>query len=53
MLIEVMFALNNGDAHVKVNEICMSLQFQVVEYYMNALNADIISLNNALRQDQL
>ena len=53
MLIEVMFALNQGDAHVKVNEICMGLQFRVVDHYMNALNADILSLNNSLKQDQL
>jgi len=53
MLIEVMFAVNQGEAHVKVNELCMGLQFQVVDHYMNALNADLLSLNSSLVEDQL
>ena len=51
MLIEVMFAVNHGDANIKVNETVMPLQYQVVDQYMNALNADLLSLNTSLKED--
>lgn len=51
MLIEVMYACNIPDANTMVNETCMPLQYQVVDHYMNALNADLILLNNTLKED--
>lgn len=53
LLAEVTFSLNCPETHLTVLQQCMPKLYQSVETFMFNLNADIMALNNTLKQDQL
>lgn len=48
-----MFSLMTNEAHSQIMEKCMAQLYTTVDAFMFALNADIMALNNSLKQDQL
>jgi hypothetical protein len=51
MLIEVLFSITHSEAHRLIQEICINLQYGIVEQFMTSLNGEIVSLNEALKED--
>ena len=53
MLTEVMFSIGLDQTQLKIISICISKLYHVIDQQMISLNADILALNNSLKQDQL
>lgn len=53
MLTEAIFSVNQNDVHEQANTICIHYLLQIVDQQMINLNADILALNQSLKQDQL
>lgn len=53
MLTEVMFSIGQDAVQLKIMEVCIAKLYHVIDQQMISLNADILALNNSLKQDQL
>lgn len=53
MLTEVMFSIGIDQVQSKIIEVCITKLYQVIDQQMVALTADILALDNQLKQDQL
>jgi hypothetical protein len=53
MLTEVMFSIGQDQTQLKIISVCISKLYHVIDQQMISLNADILALNNSLKQDQL
>ena len=51
MLTEVMFSIGLDQTQLKIISVCINKLYHVIDQQMISLNADILALNNSLKQD--